>query len=193
MAAPLLIPLLPPLQFGIAHGIPHCSGGALPPGVWFLIGFAEDNIGFEGKTVTNAYDVLCTARLDEGLPKRSRDDVKPAFYNFAPKKVLGDAVFIQLRAVDSKTNRASAHWNPARRTLAVEVRELRRWCTSQRSCLRAWLAPLPNFVDVAGFLALDPRPVVAAVRLSFLRPYTHAGLTSNHYDKRCNCMLVFVP
>ena len=144
MAAPLLIPLLPPLQFGIAHGIPHCSGGALPPGVWFLVGFAEDNIGFEGKKVTDAYDVLCTARLDEGLPKRSRDDVKPAFYNFAPKKVLEDAVFIQLRAVDCETNRASAHWNPARRTLAVEVRELRRWCTS--------LAPPGSLVCVPGWL-----------------------------------------
>ncbi len=190
-APPLIVPFLPPLQFGIAHGIPYCSGGALPPGVWFLLDFAEDNIG--AKAVTKACAVLCTARPgDEGLPMRTPDDVKPALHSFAPKKILSLEVFEQLRALNCKMNCTTPTWNPKKTTLAVEIRELRRWCTSRQSCLRSWLAPLPNFVDLAGFLALDPRPVVAAVRLSFLRLYTHAGLTSNHHDKRCNCMLVFV-
>lgn len=165
VAPQLLAPALAPVPFfGVAHGIPYAYGGDLPPGVWFLLDFAENDI--EGKNLAKACNVLCTARPDEGLLKRSHGDVKPALYNFAPMKVLPPAVFAQLRALECKTNRTSPHWNPKRTTIAVEVRELRRWCTSRQSCLRAWLLPLPNFVDVAGFLALDPRPVVVAVRLS---------------------------
>ena len=162
LGAPQLLAPVP--FFGVAHGIPYTSGGDLRPGDWFLVDFAENEIG--GKDITQACAVLCTARVEEGLLKRSHGDVKPALYNFAPVKVLPPAVFAQLRALECKTNRTSPHWNPKRTTIAVEVRELRRWCTSRQSCLRAWLAPLPDFVDVAGFLALDPRPVVVAVRLS---------------------------
>ena len=65
VAPQLLAPALAPVPFfGVAHGIPYAYGGDLPPGVWFLLDFAENDI--EGKNLAKACNVLCTARPDEG-------------------------------------------------------------------------------------------------------------------------------
>ena len=133
------------------------------PGCWVIIEFAEDTVGHPGnQNISRAYDVLCTARTSDLLPKRAHAEVENSFFRFTPKSFLPAATFDSLRALNSMANTTtSAWWNPRRKTLALEIGELRRWCTSRQSCLRAWLAPLANFTDLDGFRALPARPVAA--------------------------------
>ena len=161
-----------PLVLSFAHGMPMVhsdgldfpSGDILPAGCWVLVGFAKDNIGlFEGGTMANAFNVLCTER--PGVLKRTYAQVSLSLFNFRPKDLPPD-MFDTLRALPCKLNIDVPKWNPKRLSLAVSIRELWHWCTSRQRCTRDWLLPTP-FFDLAGFQAIPARSVAGQV-LRFL-------------------------
>ncbi len=158
-----------PLVLNCVHGIPivHSngvnfpSGDILPAGYWALVDFAKDDIGVEPGRSADNMAVLCTARPQAGVPKRTRDLVSLSLFTFRPNNLPSD-MFNTLRALPCKLNSDIRKWNPKRLSLAVSIRELWHWCTSRQRCTRDWLLPTP-FFDLAGFQAIPARSVAGQV------------------------------
>jgi hypothetical protein len=157
---PLVLSFAHDMPIVLSDGLDFPSGDILPAGCWVLVGFAKEDIGlFEGGKITEAFDVLCTAR--PGVPKRTYDQVSLSLYNFRPSNLPSD-MFNTLRALPCRLNSDIHKWNPKRLSLAVSIRELWHWCTSRKRCTKNWLLPTP-FFDLAGFQTIPARSVAGQV------------------------------